>query len=712
MIIKKIEINNFRSYYKLNVFELVNGLNLIIGSNGDGKTTFYEALEWLFRTDGSVKVDTKLISKKRSEELSSDESDEVRVSMTYEHKGYIKTLEKSFRFTKSYDGEITTSNFSFELLEENGTERMVRDGMKFDYDLPSEIRKYTMFKGESDLDVFQSSNALKMLVETFSDVKDFEAYFSFMEYSTKLAEQAQANAQKSDRKNSEKINQLKRVIEQERNALSDIEREIKTKEEEASNFSGLLKSIEQSKETSKLLMNVNRRIDTLSKKRAQVQSSIKEDYTISLLDDMWILMGFGDVAEEYSQKISVVDKKRRKIENEYLQTAGAEKLIKKMQKQETPFIPLPVHIPGQKIMEEMLDEEICKICGRPAKKHSDPWNYMLQRLEEYKNSLKDDEEEDVAPCYQNDYIVELQKRDTILNDSLSEITKLRNHIKKVISANNRLHEEVKKIDANLNNEIENKTRILAQTDGLTEEQLLSHFESISNWMDLKNQAEKRLEVLKSQRMIHRKNLDDAKDGLSKLAEGTSAALYAKIATLIRDISEAFKSAKETNKKRLLHSIEDEANVFLESLNTNDFKGIIRILEKENGQGEAVLMNSDNTRIFNPNTALRTTYLMSVLFAIGKLASLRNDSEFPLVFDAPTSSFTDAKETEFFNVISKLDKQVVIVTKSFLREGHDGDLIIDPDKINEVVGRIFRIEKKKPFDDKDLATIQTVITKIK
>lgn len=712
MIIKKIEINNFRSYYKLNVFELVNGLNLIIGSNGDGKTTFYEALEWLFRTDGSVKVDTKLISKKRSEELSSDESDDVRVSMTYEHKGCIKTLEKSFRFTKSYDGEITTSNFSFELLEENGTERMVRDGMKFDYDLPSEIRKYTMFKGESDLDVFQSSNALKMLVETFSDVKDFEAYFSFMEYSTKLAEQAQANAQKSDRKNSEKISQLKRVMEQEQNTLSDIEREIKTKEEEASNFTGLLKSIEQSKETSKLLLNVNRRIDTLSKKRAQIQSSIKEDYTISLLDDMWILMGFGDVAEEYSQKISVVDKKRRKLENEYLQTAGAEKLIKKMQKQETSFIPLPVHIPGQKIMEEMLDEEICKICGRPAKKHSDPWNYMLQRLEEYKNSLKDDEEEDVAPCYQNDYIVELQKRDTILNNSLSEITKLRHHVQMVISANNRLHDEVKKIDANLNNEIENKKRILAQTDGLTEEQLLSNFESISNWMDLKSQAEKRLEVLKNQRMIHRKNLDDAKDGLSKLAEGTSAALYAKIATLIRDISEAFKSAKETNKKRLLHSIEDEANVFLESLNTNDFKGIIRILEKENGQGEAVLMNSDNTRIFNPNTALRTTYLMSVLFAIGKLASLRNDSEFPLVFDAPTSSFTDAKETEFFNVISKLNKQVVIVTKSFLREGHDGDLIIDPDKINEVVGRIFRIEKKKPFDDKDLSTIQTVITKIK
>ena len=67
MIIKTIEIQNFRSYYKDNVFEFSNRLNLIIGSNGDGKTTFYEALEWLFRTDGTNNMDAKLISKKRSE---------------------------------------------------------------------------------------------------------------------------------------------------------------------------------------------------------------------------------------------------------------------------------------------------------------------------------------------------------------------------------------------------------------------------------------------------------------------------------------------------------------------------------------------------------------------------------------------------------------------------------------------------------------------
>lgn len=709
MIIQKIEIENFRSYYKFNSFELTNGLNLIIGSNGDGKTTLYEALEWLFRTDGTNKMDTKFISKKRIEDLFANESDDVRVAMTYEHKGIIKTLEKMFHFTKSFDGEVSMSNFSFSLIELNGVEREEKEGIRFDYDLPSEIRKYTMFKGESDLDVFQNSNALKMLVETFSDVKDLEAYFSFMEYATKKANQARDNAQKLDTKNTQKIKSLKTTIEHEEKMLADIEREIKNKENEAVNFDSLLKSIEQSREASKLLVNVNRRIETLSQNRAQTQSRIDENYTINLLDNMWILMGFEDVAEEYSTKVNDIDKKRRKLEKEYLVTASADKVIKKMQ---TDFVPLPVHIPGQKIMQEMLDEEVCKICGRPAKKHSKEWEFMLHRLEEYKESLKADVDDDIEPYYKYNYIVELQKRDTTLNDNLSEITKLRHKIQEAMAYNNRLHNDVKKFDANLNLEFEKKKRILAQTDGLTEEQLLANYENISNWIDQKNRAENRIDILKRQRVQHRAALEEAQGALSKLAEGTSAAIYAKSALIIRQISDAFKSAKETNKKRLLHAIEDESNLFLEKLNSNDFKGTIRILEKANGQGEAVLMNNDNTRIFNPNTALRTTYLMSVLFAIGKLSGERDKSEFPLIFDAPTSSFTDAKESEFFNVISKLNKQVVIVTKSFLKESATGDIVLDKDKVNEITGRVFRIEKKKPFDDKRLGTIQTVISKIK
>ena len=710
MIIQKIEIQNFRSYYKENSFELINGLNLIIGSNGDGKTTFYDALDWLFRTDGTNKMDTKYISKKRIEELFSGDSDNVRVAMTYEHKGKVKVLEKTFRFTKSFDGEVGTSNYTHSLIETNGVERIVKDGVTFDKDIPSEMRKFIMFKGEGDLDVLQSSNALKILVENFSDVKDFDAYFAFMEYAMKKADQARDNAQKTDKKNNDRIKQLNRTIEQESATLADISREIKVKENEAVNFDSLLKNIEQSKEASKLLVTVNRRIESLSQKRSETASRIKEDYTINLLDDLWVLMGFADIAEEYSSKVSAVDKKRRKQEKDYLLTVGAEKVIKKMQ---TDFTPLPVHIPGQKIMQEMLDEEVCKICGRPAKMHTPEWEFMQRRLDEYKESLKPaKDDDDIEPYYKNNYVVELQKRDTILNDNLSSITTLRHKINEAIAFNNRLHDDIKKIDANLAMELEQKKRILSQTDGLSEEQLLANYENISNWMDKKKGAENRVDILKRQNAQHRIALEEAQVALSKLSEGTSAAIYAKAALIIRQISEAFKTAKDENKRRLLSAIEDTANDFLEKLNINDFKGTIRILEKMNGQGEAVLMNNDHARIFNPNTALRTTYLMSVLFAIGKLSSEKDKTEQPLLFDAPTSSFTDAKENEFFNVIGNLDKQVIIVTKSFLRDASNGEVLLDSDRIKSINGRVFRIEKKKPFDDKKLGTIQTIISKIK
>ena len=57
MIIKKLVIKNFRSYYGEKVFEFRKGLNLILGANGDGKTTFYDALDFVL-TDADFEQHT------------------------------------------------------------------------------------------------------------------------------------------------------------------------------------------------------------------------------------------------------------------------------------------------------------------------------------------------------------------------------------------------------------------------------------------------------------------------------------------------------------------------------------------------------------------------------------------------------------------------------------------------------------------------------
>lgn len=710
MKIKKIEIQNFRSYYGSNTFDIGEGLTLIVGSNGDGKTTFYSALEWVFKTDGTAKVDIGLISKKRSEELRINESDNVRVAVTYEHNSCFKTLEKCFRFTKNKEENITPSNFTFYLIIQNGVERQNVDGARFDYDFTPEVRKYSMFKGESELDIFKKDDALKILIDTFSDIRAFDAYSLFMKYASGEAEKVYRKVQDNDDKNSKKISRLNVDLEKERCAIAGIEKELRQKEEEVSNISDLLKSLEQSKESSKLLKAVKRRIEVLTEKRARKQALIQENYSIDLLDNLWILLGFTPIAEEYNQKVATADKMRRKIEKDYILTKGAEKVIEGMKSN---FVPLPVHVPGPEVMQEMLDEEICKICGRPAKKHSPEWEFMFKKLEAFKESLEvSEDEEEIEPCYENDFIGELQKRSTILNDNLREVTRIRHSIFEAIAFNNRLHNDIMKIDSNLEQEYEEKKRILAQADGLTEEMLEANFENLTNWVEQERVGRNRIDALEKDKSNHVDELEKIQAELDKLAEGTTAAIYARIYTMMRLIANAFESAKESNKKTLITNIEDEANRFLSKLNINDFKGTVRILEKQSGGADIILKNDDDARIMHPNEALKTTFLMSVLFAIAKIAEQKKETEYPLLFDAPTSSFTDAKEQDFFKIIGKLGKQVIIVTKSFLRTTADGFSVLDSDKAMNVDGVVYHIEKKRPFDDKRLGTIQTVITKIK
>ena len=640
MVIKKIEICNFRIFYKDNAFELLDGLNLILGWHGDGKTTFFDALDWLFRTDGTNKMDSKYISKKRIEELFSGDSDNVRVAMTYEHKGKVKVLEKAFRFTKSFDDEVGTTNYNFTLTEQNGEEVIVKDGFSFDKDISSDIRKFIMFKGDADLDVLRSSNALKILVDNFSDVKAFDAYSAFMEYATKKADQARDNAQKMDKKNADKLKQLARIIDSEVAFLSDIEKEITIKESEAVNFDSLLKAVEQGKEASKLLVAVNRRIECLSQKRSETAARIKECYSLQLLQDMWVLMGFENVADEFSYKVYKLGRERSRLEHAYFKTTGINSSV---------------------------------------------------------------------PLYKHNYVSLLQQKGAVLDQNLEKIREIRHNIQESVVLNERLYDDIEKIDNNLEIEFEQKKRILAQTEGLSEEQLLANYENISDWMDKKIRAENRIDMLKRQQAQHRIALEEAQTAISKLSEGTYAAIYAKVSLIFRQISDAFKEAKDENKRRLLFQIEEAANMFLEMLYPYGYTGIIRILEKMNGQAEVALMNDDHSRLFYSGCTLSKAYLLSVILAIRKLVSEKDSTEFPLIFDGSNSCLGTSWSNCLFD---STDGQMIVITSDYLKLNNSGEVVLDCDSLPRLQSRVYRMEKKTPFDRKKLGTMQVCISRIK
>jgi DNA sulfur modification protein DndD len=160
-------------------------------------------------------------------------------------------------------------------------------------------------------------------------------------------------------------------------------------------------------------------------------------------------------------------------------------------------------------------------------------------------------------------------------------------------------------------------------------------------------------------------------------------------------------------------LETESNKYLQKLNKNDFYGIIRIKKTINNSARVELYSENDVKIENPNGALKTTMYMSVLFAISQITTLKREQDYPLIFDAPTSSFGGFKEDTFYNVIDTIDKQCVIVTKDLLNiDKKTGDKNLDFETINKLSCSVYRISKVAPFNEKDLSTIQTVIEFIK
>jgi DNA sulfur modification protein DndD len=718
MIIKNITIENFRSYYGKNSIDVGNGLTLIIGANGDGKTTLYEALEWLFDTVGNMpKVDTKYISKKRSSELIESESDYVRVSMTYMNDGNERTAQKSFKFTKSLSGEISTSNYSHELFVQNGVEKDVKEGEQavklFDRDFASSIRKYCLFKGEHELNIFNKEEAMSYLVETFSQIKDFDPYLNFMTNAKKMAELATDNAIKADKKNTKAAQNLRSKIVEEEKLIGNYQSELNQKLTDAVNFQTLLEDLEKNKEASKDLVDLNSRLETLKATKENIQKSINENYTFRLLDEMWILMGFEPIAQEYRELVGKLDQEQRRQQSKYDQEVGAKKLVAQMQKELSEGkVPLAINVPDENTMREMLDDEYCKVCNRPAPKGSDPYNFMKARLEQFLASQKDEEnEEEVEPLFKHSYIKELTSRYSVLHNNMGFLTKLDGFIDRAIRDNLKKHKDVDKYSSNIEKDEERKKQILAQTEGLTEEQLISAYQNISEWWKGRTDAERQSDILKTKIKNHQEKLEEYQEEYSKISEESSAAMYGRSSQAIRRILDAFVSAKRRNKREFLNQLETAANEYLALLNRGDFMGYARIVEKPDNSAEIILEDTDGTRIYNPNTALKTTMYMSLLFAVAKLTTIKHENDYPLIFDAPTSSFTAAKESDFFGVIAGINKQTIIVTKSFLIEDGDGNSILDKERLKQIDAKKYRIEKKRPFDEKDLSTIQTTVESI-
>ena len=263
-------------------------------------------------------------------------------------------------------------------------------------------------------------------------------------------------------------------------------------------------------------------------------------------------------------------------------------------------------------------------------------------------------------------------------------------------------------------DLETEQNDLLMQSGLSSELLDKSISDLRGFFDAKSRAEIRVAELESNLQFKEVERANVQEKLSQLEPTSSMSqVFQRVHTAFEKITKAFANAKEQNINNFLQMLETESNMYLQKLNKNDFYGIIRIRKTINNSARIELYSDNGTRIENPNGALKTTMYMSVLFAISQITTLKREQDYPLIFDAPTSSFGGFKEDTFYNVIDTIDKQCVIVTKDLLNvDKGTGQKTLDFDTINKLSCSVYRIEKVEPFNDKDLSTIQTVVKQVR
>lgn len=709
MVIREVKIENYLCYYDIKTFELSDGLNIILGENGEGKTKFFEAIDWLFNDE--YKDLYQLVSAKKLDETGIGEHFFVRVSMTVEHFGSRKIITKSFKATKNGDSDCSTSNLTITgLIRNNLGEQSVVDGKTLlNQVFPFQIRKYSMFKGESDLDIFQYENALLNLINLFSDAKYYDKYCEKGLMLRQRAEKAIEDAARLHQNNERLYSTLQSNIERLSREKNNIKTIINATDDEIRKVEANIQDAEKHVNNAEALEVLNSRIKAIERDIISANARIHENYTNYLFDDKWILVNFQLFNEEFTRKVRNLSIERRAIQSEFDKQKGIVEGIKNAALElSNNAIPLPVNVPSRSYLEEMLHDKICKVCNREAKEGSEAYEFIKKRLERYIESLG--VQTDSQTIFKEDYTSRLEHISFVHQGNLSKIKLIRDNIKEHFAFNDDRKRDVKKLENDLEKEKADRSYILGNSS-LVEEKLTNVLRNYNSWQrDLKNRnilqndSQKSLDKIE----LELQSIREEKENIDRTSVST---FLIKTRDVLRDIEIIFNDTKQQKFDIFISKLQDKSNSFFNIINIDAFTGVI--VFKKKMRGESIIVDvelqEDGRLFYRPNQSLLTSMHISILFAISELASEIRQESFPVILDAPTSSFGENKTAQFLNLIFETTGQKILLIKDFIRTDKDSkQLLIKPEFEHIRRNKALWVKLERPFDSTNLKTIDSQV----
>ena len=718
MKINSITIHNFQSYYGEQTIEFGDGLNLIIGNGGKGKSKLFNACYWVLfgkiyvtsegwcTTDdlylSSHKALHKLeyINKKALYDAKIDGKVDCYVQLDLtDDKGHNYIIERQAsairqpvqEWNKPESWNVSPSSLKVTYDVATGTKNVngiMAESIITDL-FPEGIRGYIWFQGESldSLIDFRKKQNLKDAVRHISYYPYYEKLTAIISKAkAKIESQESRKLREANKQNSEirslilKIDFLRGKIQTEEenkkkyeNNIAQIEIALADDETKMQGLAGFSKLIKDYDECEKEILRINNQL-------TEIDNSQR-----SLLPSLWILRGTDKLIEKSKEIIS---------SHVELETSVPEKKY--------------IDEPSRAKLEDILNKDHqCFVCGSPVDEaHPHAVEWILNRLrmqEEYYKELDD---------FRNN--LEFSKQFNMLVGKIQDYPDfVLRSLKGIDRQFQETEEEMDRLIAKRRKQLEKKTELDKQIENVKQKYGVDpHREAstvptlTSNIRASRGNLEKQrklLESCKSAISDYTRQQQDAERELNSMGANNTGTVTQVAETEWKHIStflEAVcKDVQEKARKELLKKIEERANEFYEKFTEHDkcYKGRVEIDE-------------DYTITFDGglNTSHEDRKKMSIINALLSLNQDALQTYYPFISDAPTSSFDPSTTHKYLLGIKDIFGQSIIMTK---------DVEVGSDKYRDLynqdnVSRILQLDSQIYRDDAKEPEIWEVSTIVK
>jgi DNA sulfur modification protein DndD len=724
MIIEKIELENFMCYAGINTMEFSEGINVIIGDNGYGKSKLYDAFYWVmydhvfvpekkeFQSTKSVK--SALISDKVKSEVK-DGKVTTSVSITFHNieRDSVYILERKYSIFIRDGIFVENNNSEFTIMQKELSylnAKMVNDEEEkkriIAQILPPSIKDYLWFQGEQVESIidFNKQDTLTKAINVLSNITRYDEINGIAISSSKSAKSEydrEVRRLSKDIGESERLGREKIYFEEQINELIKNETEVKDNlskaEEKCESLLGKIKDASSINEYQQKKKSIIQQLAELNESLIQEQIGFHR----KMFRNKWVLKGTEFLHSEFSNRYQEYEKKKLETAAELKARSNMEdELMRKLQTR------LPIDVPEPIYVQRMLDEEKCLVCDRVAEKDSEAWKKIKELIDRPENtsaSIKSESNkkqnfaDDFKRLYQNGLALShrIKDIDTDINETLQKINDLNTKIKNA-------NLEVKKVDDAIQKLLSDTSQTVDSAKNIIAEYTIQN-NYAKDYKDRLNKITQQLENFKNKL----KNVDER---LKDLVTGEIPKWLVEKKNVLLDFETIASTTRDRVFRSLIAQLEKGANFHYQAMTSGNkaARGQIKLRQLLNGNYMPEIIDDKGFVLQGSNTSNLILVKLSAIMAI--ISAKSNDgavSFYTLITDAPTSVFGEDYTIGFCKTISKVYKQSIIMSKEFYKNTELRKELLTSPEIK--IGKVYMVTPSIP--DSERSNRNNLSTKI-